>query len=76
MNDKERGLYQKHFVTRTDGDPKRKHKDCQYFVLDLDHDKHAICALRAYAMSCRIEYPSLFKDLIRIVGQLEAERSG
>jgi len=29
-----------------------KHHNCEYFVLDLDHDPHAIAAIRAYADSC------------------------
>ena len=66
MNDKDRGLYNKYIVQRTDGDPAGRHQDCFYFVLDLDHDQHAILALKAYARSCRLDYPLLSKDLINI----------
>lgn len=61
-DDKERGLYRKYFVTRVH-DPEGKHKDCKYFVLDLDHDPHALPALIAYIESCEGEYPVLAADL-------------
>lgn len=64
--DTERGLYEKYKVTRTDGSSEKggKHEKCAYFVLDMTHDKHALAALRAYAKSCRDEYPELSTDLI------------
>ena len=63
---KARGLYQKFHVERTDGKSYRgeKHYGCEYFVLDLDCDPHAIAAIRAYAESCREEYPQLSIDLL------------
>ena len=63
--DKNRGLYEKYFVARVDGSgfPGGKHAACEYFVLDLMHDKHAPAALRAYADSCAEEYPLLAADL-------------
>jgi hypothetical protein len=66
--DKTKGLYNKFTVTRTDGSsaPGVRHEGCQYFVLDLEHDKHAPAALRAYADSCRSEYPALAADLDRM----------
>ena len=66
MGDKTRGLYNKFTVTRNDGssDPGGKHFGCEYFVLDLTHDKHAAAALRAYAESCAAEYPLLAADLL------------
>ena len=70
INDSQRGLYRKYRVSRLD-DVVGKHNDCEYFVLDLTHDKHAAPALRAYAMSCREEYPLLFQDLINIAAKLE-----
>ena len=61
------GLALKFFVRRKDGssDPRQKHHDCAYFVLDLTpgHDPHAKAALLAYATSCQQEYPALAKDL-------------
>jgi hypothetical protein len=65
MGDKTRGLYNKFTVTRTDGTsaPGGKHDGCEYFVLDLTHDKHAAAAIKAYANSCRAEYPLLAADL-------------
>lgn len=65
MGDTTKGLYGKFIVRRTDGRdmPGEKHEGCEYFVLDLNHDKHAYMALRAYATSCRDEYPLLSDDL-------------
>ena len=65
MSDKNKGLYQKFRVTRTDGRSEmgHKHAGCKYFVLDLTHDTHAPAAIRAYADSCRDEYPALAADL-------------
>lgn len=69
MNDTERGLYGKYMIARTDGssEPGGKHQDCQYFVLDLDHDKHAKAAIEAYANSCAEEFPALAKDLRKML---------
>ncbi len=65
MGDTKRGLYNKFEVSRTDGAsrPGKKHHGCEYFVLDLTHDKHAEAALRAYADSCAADYPLLAADL-------------
>jgi hypothetical protein len=64
-SDKSRGIYQKFIVKRTDGRdlPGEKHEKCQYFVLDITHDKHAPAALQAYADSCVKDYPQLSADL-------------
>jgi len=63
-----RGLYNKFIVRRTDGSdaPGEKHDGCTYFVLDLEHDKHALPALRAYARSCESTHPQLARDLIAV----------
>lgn len=47
MGDRTRGLYGKFFVERTDGKSElgEKHHGCEYYVLDLDHDKYAVPAL-------------------------------
>lgn len=65
MSDQERGIYGKYSVARVDGssEPGRKHEKCFVFVLDLNHDPHAIPALKAYADSCRSDYPLLADDL-------------
>jgi hypothetical protein len=65
MGDPTRGLFHKFDVRRVDGSDALggKHDGCNYFVLDLTHDKHAIPALRAYAKSCKAEYPHLAHDL-------------
>lgn len=63
---KNRGLYEKFTVIRNDGKSSKgeKHEKCYYFVLDLDHDRHSIPALRAYAESCKNDYPELSRDLL------------
>lgn len=70
-NAKTRGLYPdgKFTVRRKDGSdaPDGKHNGCEYFVLDLTHDTHAMPALRAYAASARADgYEALADDLERI----------
>lgn len=69
MNDQERGLYGKYRVSRIE-DPTGKHKDCEYYVLDLVHDKYAMAALAAYAGACRQEFPLLSFDLSFIVDDM------
>lgn len=73
MGDKTKGLVNKFTVTRNDGKsaPGEKHEDCDYFVLDLTHDPHAIQAIAAYAQSCRAEYPLLASDLDRIIASAD-----
>ena len=63
--DRTRGLYSKYMVRRTDGSsgPGGKHEHCDFFVLDLVHDRHAVIALAAYAESCEADYPALYDDL-------------
>lgn len=65
--DTTRGLYKKFNVMRKDGrsEPGEKHYECEYFVLDLDHDPHALSALKAYIESCRKEFPQLADDLYK-----------
>jgi hypothetical protein len=63
--DAERGLYEKFFVSRNDGQSVvgGKHDGCAYFVLDVTHDPHAIAALTAYAASCEDDFPALASDI-------------
>jgi hypothetical protein len=65
------GLIGKFWVHRVDGKdrPGAKHHGCDYFVLDLTHDPHALPAIRAYAESCRVDYPVLAEDLDKKAGQ-------
>lgn len=65
MDKHKAGLFNKFNVERTDGKsaPGQKHEECEYFVLDIDHDPHALPALKAYADSCEADYPVLAKDL-------------
>ena len=67
--DKRLGLYEKFVVRRADREdrPGYKHDGCQYFVLDLTHDPHAIPAIVAYADSCASDYPLLATDLRAVV---------
>lgn len=64
-HDRHLGIYKKYDVKRVD-DPNNKHPDCEYFVLDLTHDKYAIPALIAYANACSKEFPALATDLREI----------
>ena len=74
-DDKERGVYKKFIVERTDGDPKDKHIDCFYFVLDMDHDPFALPALDAYADACQSTHPGLAADVRKMVADKRKERS-
>jgi len=77
MNDKKtQGLYAKFNVTRMDGSdaPGGKHHGCQYFVLDVTHDHHALSALLAYADSCEMDgFGMLADDLRRLVKEKEKQ---
>lgn len=61
MSNDKKGLYRKYTVTRSDDSP--KHKDCNYFVIDITHDNHAKAALLAYAASCEDDNPALSSDI-------------
>ena len=65
MDKKTTGIYNKFIVMRTDGQSEigQKHDGCDYFVLDLTHDKFAKSAIVAYAHACEKEYPMLAADL-------------
>jgi len=69
MGKRDVGIYEKFTVRRTDGNdnPGCKHENCQYFVLDIDHDEFALPALLAYAEACSSEYPFLSSDLKSLV---------
>jgi len=74
MSDRSSGLYRKFNVTRTDGssEPGGKHEHCSYFVLDLEHDPHAIPALEAYGKACYIDRPALANYIRHIVATAKA----
>jgi hypothetical protein len=64
--DRERGLYNKFIVERTDMQAAERHRDCEYFVLDLHHDALAIPAVEAYIVAARESgYHKLASDLER-----------
>lgn len=61
----QQGLYGKFRIDRTDGSsaPGGKHHGCDYFVLDVTHDKHAQAALAAYADAAEATHPQLAADM-------------
>lgn len=61
----QQGLFRKFDVRRTDGSdkPGGKHYGCEYFVLDVAHDKHAKAALAAYAAAVEETNPHLAQDM-------------
>lgn len=65
LTNQAQGVYRKFDVRRTDGSdqPGGKHHGCEYFVLDVTHDPHAIAALTAYALACEKTHPLLAADL-------------
>ncbi len=72
------GLYRKFRVTRTNVGLEsvedilahaKKHEDCDYFVIDLVHDKYARNALAVYATNCEHEYPALAADLKKLIAE-------
>lgn len=67
MDDRERGLYGKYNVTRTDGRPMGR---C--FVL-AEGDPYAPLALKLYAKQCEDTYPLLARDLAEMAEQWDAQ---
>lgn len=82
MGQKEKGIYEKFRVERTDGTstPGQKHDGCFYFVLDINHDPHAVPALKAYADAAQADgYDLLAIDIRSMLSRrkiLEVERKG
>lgn len=78
MSDKECGLYKKFSVFRNDGSslPGQKHHGCDYFVLDLTHDKFAALAPAAYADACENDYPLLASDLRKKIEVITPQEKG
>lgn len=73
MGDRNRGIYEKYRVDRTDHQDMfgKKHYGCEYFVLDMTHDPHAVPALLAYAKACRTDgYAKLADDLEATIKQI------
>lgn len=60
-------LYEKFVIRRCDGRDRvgEKHRNCRYFVLDLDHDPFAASALLAYGEACMMEFPALGASVLR-----------
>lgn len=62
----QQGLFRKFDVRRTDGSdatPMGKHYGCEYFVLDVNHDKNAPAALAAYADAVEATHAELARDM-------------
>lgn len=61
----DRGLTRKYQVQRHDGrdGSGQKHEGCEYFVLDLTHDKNARVAASAYADAIKETNFELYRDL-------------
>lgn len=67
------GLYQKFRVERlTESSRGIDHTDCEYFVLDPKHDKHARIALYAYYRSCHNAHPDLAMDLLELLAETQS----
>lgn len=69
-----RGLYSKYKISRNDGQdhPGKKHENCELFVLDLTHDRHARRAAWEYATLCRHDRPNLSQQLFDKLATIEA----
>lgn len=64
VRNKRDGLYPKFRVERLRPSSRGlDHDDCDYFVLDMKHDPHAIPALITYANACEADLPQLARDL-------------
>jgi len=57
-------------VRRTNPEAQARHPLCRHFVLDLDHDPHALPALHAYALAAAGEHPELAEDIHTLLGQV------
>lgn len=73
MGHHEKGFYMQYQVERLDGrdQPGEKHYGCIYFVLDLNHDPHALPVLRAYRDACQNENPALAAGLDDLIVKME-----
>jgi hypothetical protein len=62
---KNRGLYNKFYVSRVDGRdaPGGDKENARYFILDFVNDKFAREALMYYAFKCAEEIPELSSDI-------------
>jgi hypothetical protein len=63
------GLDDRYLVSRVDGRSKKgeKYHGCDYFVLDMTHDRYAMSAVEQYGMACKQEYPKLATDLFYLM---------
>jgi len=69
--DKARGLYEKFRVERVDREAQARHAECDFFVLDLQHDPLALQALETYAYAAHAAgYGPLADDLIEKIKSL------
>lgn len=66
------GVFKKYSVVRL-ADRAGKHVGCDFFVLDVTHDPHAVSALLAYAESVANDNPDLAKELRARLGLVTHE---
>jgi len=74
----QQGMFSKFHVERVDGSSAKggKHHGCRYWVLDLDHDKHAPAAMRGYAEDCKETHPVLSAEIFAEFGmQSQAQQT-
>lgn len=66
----QQGMFSKFHVERVDGSSAKggKHHGCRYWVLDLDHDKHAPAGMRGYAEDCKETHPVLSAEIFAEFG--------
>lgn len=62
----QRGWHNKFRVARIDGEHKagKKHDGCEYFVLDLTHDPHAVATVMLYGQHVYFRRPGLYRDIV------------
>ncbi len=58
-------VFGKYIVMKTDGTEIKK--GSKYFVLNVNSDKHAIVAMKAYAESIREENKALYKEVLEYI---------
>jgi hypothetical protein len=74
-SDQEQGIYGRYLISRTDKwNAQNKHFACEYFVLDWNHDKFTIPAMKAYAEACKSEFPALAEDILKLIKKHEQEK--
>lgn len=71
-------IHRKFDVKRTDRrdrNPGDKHYGCFHWVLDIDHDPHAMPTMGFYAKLCKETHPQLSSDIMMVVKGLRDPHS-